>query len=199
MNTKIKFVALVTVLMALAHSAHAEGFIRPSLLYVSPTMSGASTATGFGLAVGGRFGPQAAHELSFEGSWVKWDESANYAGYAVSGSLKYAPCLLNYRYYFGQAASATRFYIGPSAGFACTTASVSAIGPNVNVAVSDSTSSAAYGASLGLVFKLAQKVDLDLGYRYLFVKGNQVTIAGTTVTLDDAKAHVLYAGVSFRF
>jgi hypothetical protein len=29
--------------------------------------------------------------------------------------------------------------------------------------------------------------------------GSDVTVSGTTVKLDDAKAHVLYAGVSFRF
>ncbi len=199
MNTKIKIVALATVLTALAGSAHAEGFIRPSLPFVSPTMSGASTATGFGLAAGGRFGPKAEHEFSLEGDWVKWDESASYAGYRVSGTLKYTPVLFNYRYYFGNPASPARFYVSPTAGFAATTAEVNAIGPEVNLSVGDTTWSAAWGAGAGVAIRLASKVDLDVGYRFLYVKGNDVTISGATVTLDDARAHILYAGVTFRF
>lgn len=199
MNTKTTIVALATLLTALAGTARAEGFLRPSLLFVSPTMSGASTATGFGLAAGGRFGAKAEHELSLEGDWVKWDESATYAGFHVSGSLKYQPLLLNYRYYFGTTESPARFYLSPTAGFACTTAEVNAIGTDVNLAVSDSTWSAAYGAGVGVAIRLAPKVDLDLGYRFLHVKGSSVTISGTTVTLDDANAHILYAGVGFRF
>ena len=199
MNTKIRLVAIATLLTALAGSARAEGFIRPSLLFVSPTMSGASTATGFGIAAGGRFGPKAAHELSLEGAWVSWDESATYAGYHVSGTLRYQPLLVTYRYYFGAPESPARFYVSPTAGFACTTAEVNAIGSDVNLSVSDSTWSAAYGAGVGVAIRLAPKVDLDLGYRYLHVKGSSVTISGATVTLDDANAHILYAGVSFRF
>ncbi len=199
MNTTTKIITLAAVLTALAGTARAEGFIRPSLLFVSPTMSGASTATGFGLAAGGRFGPKAAHEVSLEGAWVSWDESASYAGYHVSGTLKYQPLLITYRYYFGTAESPARLYLSPTGGFARTTAEVNAIGSDVNLSVGDSTWSAAYGAGAGVAIRLAPRIDLDLGYRYLHVKGSSVTVSGATVTLDDANAHILYAGVSFRF
>ncbi len=199
MNTKVKFVALATLFSALIAPVLAEGFVRPSLLFISPTMEGASTTTGVSCAVGGRLGAQLEHEWSVEGAFAKWDESANYAGYSVSGDLRYKVLLANYRYYFGNGDAPARFYVGPSAGFACTTAGVHAIGDNWNVAVSDSTWSATWAASAGVTIRLAPRVDLDVGYRYLFVKGNDVTVSGTTVTLDDAKAHILYAGVSFRF
>ncbi len=199
MNTTTKLVALATLFTALSGSANAEGFVRPSLLFVSPTMAGASTATGFGFAAGGRFGPRSEHEISLEGDWVKWDESASYAGYRVSGALKYTPILVNYRYYFGSAASPARFYLSPTSGFAGTTAEVSAIGPEVNLGIGDTTWSFAWGAGAGVAIRLAPKIDLDVGYRFLCVKGSDVTISGTTVTLDDARAHILYAGVSFRF
>lgn len=191
--------AIATLLITLGSSARAEGFVRPSLFYVWPTMSGASSAAGVGFAAGSRFGPQIEHELSFEGDWVKWDESASYSGQHVSGSLTSVPCLLNYRYYFGKAASTGRFYVGPSAGFARTTAAVSAIGSDTRVSASDSSWSAAFGASAGLVFRLAEKVELDVGYRYLVVRGSHVTLSDVTVSLDDARASILYAGISFKF
>jgi len=199
MNTKIKVVALATLIITLGASAKAEGFLRPSILFVSPGMAGASDATGESLAFGTRFGAQAEHELSIEGNWVQWDEKTSYAGFAVSGSLKYAPYLANYRYYFGQKDSPVRLYFGPSVGIAITKVSVTATGPGVNVAAGGSTTSAAYGGTAGLVIRLAEKVDLDVGYRYLYVKGSNVSVAGVTAQLDDAKANVLYAGVSFRF
>ena len=116
----MKYVALATLLSSLAVSAKADGFVRPSVLFVSPTMSGASTTTGVGCAVGARLGAQREHEVAFDGLFAKWDESTSYAGTSVKGDLRYSVLMASYRYYFGRDDSVARFYIGPAVGFAST-------------------------------------------------------------------------------
>ena len=203
MKTKIGSIALVALLganfAAAAESApkKTEYFIRPLVAYVKPTDG--DSATGFGFAAGGCFGAKKEHELSFDWNYAEWDESLTDSDVSVSGSIKYMPYLLGYRYYFGPEALKARFYAGASAGMTSVDVSVLAVGSGMTFSGSDTAWGSTLAGSVGVKVRLTEKADLDLGYRYQHTNGPTITLAGEGIELDDLKAHIFYLGVGFRF
>ena len=203
MKTKTKVIALVALLGANfaaatePASSKPEYFIRPLVAYVKPTDG--NSATGFGFAAGGSFGSQKEHEVSFELTHAKWDESMTDPTVSVSGSLKYMPYLLSYRYYFGPEALKARFYVGASAGFTSVDVSVQAVDSGATFSGSDTAWGSTLAGTIGVKVRLSEKADLDLGYRYQHTSGPTITLAGESIELDDLKVHVVYVGVGFRF
>ena len=57
-------------------------------------------------------------------------------------------------------------------------------------------------ATAGVTYKMSEKLDLDLNYRYMFIDGfnSEVEIEGhtSTVTVDDQHEHQLRAGLRFN-
>ncbi|MFA5262272.1 MAG: outer membrane beta-barrel protein [Opitutaceae bacterium] len=211
MNSNIK-IAAVAAFFAIGVSAYAQqGFFRPEVAYVLPaTKIGYSEAklkgaAGYGVAGGAVFGAQDEHEIGLSLSMFNTNasestaEPVNFAGTQYSSGsdsikVKAMPVLLNYRYYFGAKTDTTRFYVGPSIGFTHMKGTETLVGNRpggiIDILESGDTSNGFSGAlSLGVAVKLADKTDLDIGYRYFYSKAFD----------GNFKANNLYTGITFKF
>lgn len=190
---------LVVMLAGAAASASADTFIRPAAYYVSPTTDGYSSAGAGAVSIGFSRGENLQHEFSMEVAYVRWNSSTNVSGIAVSGSEHYMPYLANYRFLFGQKGDTLRAYIGPAIGVMNSRIDVSA--RSRFGSFSDSSSAWAFAAagSAGVVLKLSDKVNLDIGYKYLHAEAASYTIAGVNLEAGAARAHMLGAGIGIRF
>ena len=192
MKPNIKIAALATFL-AICVSAYAqEGFIRPELSYNTVKISGDNDslkdAFGYGIAGGAYFGAQSEHELGLSVGIINFDFKS-IADTDFKGSVKTVPLLVNYRYYIGTKADAVRFYLAPSAGYTFLKLEDSfSDGEEVwSDDISETDFTWAIGA--GVVFKVADKIDVDVGYRFLQVRANG----------GHANVNSLYVGGNFRF
>lgn len=199
MKTNLKTLAIATCLVIGTCVYAQQGFIRPELSYNFASLSG-SDATGFktknsvgyGVTGGGYFGAQNEHEIGLGIGIEDFSLSTNVAGVSVSGKAKTVPVLVDYRYCFGAMTDMARFYVGPYAGYTNIKYNLRVAAGNTVATGSSSGSSFTWGGGLGVLFKAADKVDADVGYRY---------IGGLKVSDSNIKAKVgsLYAGVNFRF
>lgn len=203
MNSVSRVVLAALGAATLATASSAEYFIRPLIAHVDPDQDGYSSATGFGLAGGRYFGPKLQHELSVDLTFTKWEDSANMGSMgSVSAEEAHMPVLVHYKYHFAlsDGPSPLRLYVGPGLGMTQTEldlrGTVTGLG---TFADSDSNWNFTWAASVGIIFKLSPKVDLDFGYRYLHVKGSDYNLLGGTFEAEDGKASVFYGGVGFRF
>ncbi len=210
MNTKIK-IAAVAAFFALGLSAYAQsGFIRPELSLVMPTTKAGQfeaklkSTVGYGIAAGVVFGAQDEQEIGVSLSLadVKGSISSstpfnflgtNYTTGSDSVKLKTMPVLLNYRYYFGAKADGTRFYVGPSVGYTKVKFTEVMVGTRPGyidtLTITDFENGFTWALSLGLAVKLADKTDLDVGYRF----------ASAKVGGGHYNAGALYTGITFKF
>lgn len=190
--------------MLTAQAAAADSFLRLLVSSDAPTDAGISSATGYGLVAGTRIGPKQEHEFSFECHHTAWNIFllAN-AMYPVAGRETNTPLLLNYRYQFGAHESRIRFYAGPALGFTRVHLNIAiayptfAPGPAIERNVTDW--SFTWSGSAGVLLRLADKADLDLGYRYLCVQDPNHIKGIANLPLDDRKINLFYAGIGFRF
>ena len=203
MKTKTGTIAIVALLGANFATAaepspqKTEYFIRPLAAYVSPTDG--DSATAFGFAAGGSFGSRKEHEVSFEWNSARWDKPVTDPDFSATASLKLMPYLLSYRYYFGNEALKARFYIGASAGMSSMDVSINAVTAGETFSGGDRAWGSTLVGTAGVKFRLTEKADLDIGYRYQQINGPTLTIEGESIELDDLKANILYLGVGFRF
>lgn len=202
MNPCLKKAALLIAVatMTLAnHGLAAEAFIRPTISYVEPATDGFKSATGYGVAGGLNFGSGGNHEVSIEWDYVKWDfHYAVLPGVDLALYEKFMPVMVNYRYYVAgtEELKNVRFYIGPSAGMTRSEfgGTLSGVG-----STSDSKWTFSWGGSVGFVVKLAKRVDLDIGYRYIKIQGGTYHFEGLPLRFADSHANVFYGGIGFRF
>ena len=210
MKTHIK-IAAVAACFAIGLSAYAQsGFIRPELSLVMPTTKAGQfeaklkSAVGYGIAAGAVFGAQDEQEIGVSLSLadVKGSISSstpfnflgtNYTTGSDSVKLKTMPVLLNYRYYFGAKADGTRFYVGPSIGYTNVKYTEVLVGTRPGfidmVTITNSQNGFTWAMFLGLAIKLADKTDLDVGYRF----------ASAKVENGHYNASALYTGITFKF
>ena len=200
MKTNLKTLAIVTCL-AVGTCAYAqEGFIRPELSYNFASLSGSDAvgfktkdAAGYGVTGGAYIGAQNEHEIGLAIGKVDFSLSANAAGVTVSGKAKTVPVLASYRYYFGAKADVARLYVGPYVGYTSIKYNVRAtFGTPAVFTDSSSGNSFTWGGGLGGMTKVTDKIDIDIGYRF---------IGGLKISDTNIKARVgsLYAGANFRF
>jgi opacity protein-like surface antigen len=203
MNTTQKVTVLLSVAAAMAlanHGLAAEAFIRPTIFYVEPATDGFKSATGYGVAGGVCFGSGENHEVSIEWDYVKWDFHLTVSPGVDLASWyeKFMPVMVNYRYYVAgtEELKNVRFYIGPSAGMTRSEfgGTLSGVG-----STSDSKWTFSWGGSVGFVVKLAKRVDLDIGYRYIKIQGGTYHFEGLPVRFEDSHANVFYGGIGIRF
>jgi opacity protein-like surface antigen len=199
MIPKIKILAAGLLLAALCSSASAESFFRPLFSFDSPVNTGFGSTGGYGFVTGARLGAAQEHELSFEWHYNRWNVSASYDRFSVSGGETNMPFLLNYRHHFGTSADQIRFYAGPALGLTSTKLSLNATAPGSLVSVDNTAWAFTASGSLGVLIKLTDKTDLDLGYRYLWTKGRDFSVGPTSVSVDDRQTHMVYTGLNFRF
>ena len=203
MNMKLRILAATALLATLGGTARAESFVRPILSYDSPTNAGFGSAMGYGVAFGTWFGAGKDHEVSFEWHYTDWNYSQPYSGYSVAGGEKNMPLLVNYRYQSGNAQSPVRFYIGPSLGFTRThlqvTANFPTFAPGPAIVVDETDWSFTWSGATGIIVKISDRADLDIGYRYLHFQGRNFGVGSSNVVVDDHKANIAYLGVNFRF
>jgi opacity protein-like surface antigen len=222
MNTTLKVTVLLSVVAAMAlanHGLAAEAFIRPLISYVDPAtdefvvvlqgigsfpLGNFKSKTSYGISSGVYFGSSGNHEVSIELGYVKWDfRPAVLPGVDLALYEKFMPVMANYRYHVAgtEELKNVRFYIGPSIGFSKTEIGGSLTTPGGSGSDSDSNWSLSWGGSAGFVVKLAKRVDLDIGYRYIKIRGDTYRggVTGITVVTEDSHANVFYGGIGFRF
>ena len=196
MKVTLKTLA-VAACLAISTCAYAqEGFIRPELSYNFAKLSangnswlGLKDAVGYGVAGGATFGAQNEHEVGLSIGFLDFTPTSSLPASSITGKIKSVPVMANYRYYFGAKTASLRFYLAPSIGYSSDKVDYTL---NVSGGSFHHTSSGTdftWGAGLGVLFKVADKVDVDVGYRYV------------AVDYTDAKAKIgaLFAGVNFRF
>lgn len=197
-------VALCLGIVAAVHPATADMFVRPSIMYVSYQNSGYSGETGFGLAAGANLGARAEHELGLEIATMDWSlDKIGYAGtpyfFRTIGSGRLVPCLANYRYRFDVKAGLVRLYLGASFGLANRRGDLTQYRSGVVAHASFSHWSTAYGGTAGLTVPLADKVELDLGYRYLYVASFEPGSGYNRIPTDDIRANLFQVALGWRF
>ena len=99
------------------------------------------------------------------------------------------PILANYRYYFGAKTNSIRFYLAPSLGFTSGRSDASIINGSTVTRISSSGNDSTWGAGLRVLSKVADKIDVDVGYRYMECKESNAKM----------KVNTLYASIDVRF
>ena len=204
MNMKINLNILAFVAcLATSTGAYAQvvGFIRPELSYNFPTISvphnpeiSLKDSFGYSLAGGVLLGAQNEHEIGLSVGILNFSMSAHsiQGVTTFSGMVKTIPIMANYRYYFGAKGDPVRFYLAPSLAYTRVQVDVTTYGPS-GIAWGRSTSTDfTWAAGLGMLIKVATRVDIDIGYRFQGELKESVT--GTEIRM-----HTVYTGVNIRF
>jgi len=192
------FVALA--LVAVSSLTAGNGFIRPTVGFVSPDAEGYDDSIYLGADIGSFLGKNQNHEVSGEIGFVAWEFDQREGAFRAEGEETYVPLLVNYRYYVGTPdVNKVRFFFGPSLGFTEATYEVKVTGPGMNLKGDASELLFTYAVNLGVEIKFTEKLSLNLGYRYLHIKGTDTELFGSRIDLDDSKAHVGFAGLTCRF
>ena len=201
MKTNLNILALVACLSTSAGAYAADGFIRPELSYNFPTISvphnpEISLKNAFGYSVDGGvlLGAQNEHELGLSVGSLNFSMSANsiQGVTTFSGKVKTIPIMANYRYYFGAKDAPVRFYLAPSLAYTRVQVDVTTTGPSGFAWGRSTSTDFTWDAGLGVLIKVAHRVDIDVGYRY---QGElRETVTGTEIRM-----HTVYTGVNFRF
>ena len=182
----------------MAHAA--ESYLRPIISNVSPSTEGYSNAVAGGLSAGFYWGPRGQHEINYEWGYTYWDSKGvlSNMGYAIRET--FMPHLINYRFNLRLSESNNySWYLGPSLGFTNNKVTIEATSGSQRVSFSQADWSFTFGGTTGINLRLTDRIDLDLGYRYLSVKGAKYTVSGVTFESQNAHANIVYAGIGFRF
>jgi opacity protein-like surface antigen len=200
-KTNLNILALVACL-SISAVAHAEEvFIRPEISYNFPSISvpnnpeiSLKSAFGYSVAGGVLLGTQNEHEIGLSVGMLNFKMSVPVIRGVTGfyGKVKTLPLMVNYRYYFGAQADRVRFYLAPSLAYTNVQVDVTTTGPSGFAQGSSSSTDFTWVAGLGVLIKVADRVGIDIGYRY---QGE----LKETVTGVEIRMHTLYTGVSVRF
>jgi opacity protein-like surface antigen len=201
MNANLKTLAIAACL-AIGTSSYAQDvFIRPELSFNFASLSGSDSngfkvqdALGYGVAGGTRFGVQEESEFGLSVSTLKFTVASSISGPGVSasGNLKVVPIMANYRYYFGAKSDIARPYFAPSVGWTNIKTNTSVVSGLTTTVSNSSGNCFTWAAGAGVLFKLDDKLDLDLGYRYI----GALKVRTTNIKLTVGS---LYLGMNIRF
>jgi len=199
MNANLKTLAIAACL-AIGTSSYAQGvFIRPELSFNFVALSGSDSngfkvqdALGYGVAGGTRFGAQEESEFGLSVAALKFTLASSITGASASGNVKVMPIMANYRYYFGTKSDVARPYFAPSAGWTNIKTNSSVVSGITTSSSSSSGNCFTWAAGVGLLVKLDDRLDMDLGYRY--IGGLKVRTTNVKMTVGS-----IYAGLNFRF
>jgi len=174
MNYK-SLVTTALVLGFLTQGRAVDTFIGPIVIQVDPHIAGASSnATGWGFVTGVYWRTdqdELEKEVSFECWRAKWSGSAARGVRSDAFSDTLMPLMLNLR------ANAVvdsdykwlRVYLGPSIGLSRANGKDHITGGGMNQHFDDSIWKMVWGGTTGLIFRVNQRVDINLGYRFLVV------------------------------
>jgi len=199
MNRKTVTVGLAALAFALPSIQAANpAFIRPTVAYVAPEADGYDDAGYIGVAAGVVTAPNSQHEFSGEIGFTGWEFDERVGPSRVEATETYAPILANYRYYAQPANAKVRFFFGPSIGFTHAIYEIEVSGP---VFRKDDSSEILFtvAGNAGVDIRFNDKLSLNLGYRYLYIDSGETELFGSTIDLDESKAHVIFAGLNIRF
>ena len=138
----------------------ADIFIRPAVLYVSPTNSNLSSKTGYSIAAGTSLGATAQHEVSAEVAQVDWElkRGTSIPGIGTTGDGKNRLMLANYRYYFSPSETGFRLYAGVFAGATHRSGDIVFMGSGAVYGGSVSETNVAFGGTAGMSLRLSSSV-----------------------------------------
>jgi opacity protein-like surface antigen len=205
-NKKLRLAALMALLMnASVFADSGQLFVRPVAAYVHPTNDQFNTTAAVGLDVGTIRGSRQQNEFSLDSLFMSMGGTSTSGPDITSGKLKSMSLLGGYRYHFGEANAKVRFYLGASAGVDYLQASAR-IGsppdpsvPYINLARSEKAWKPAVSGCAGLKVKMAERVDFDIGFRYLWVSSaKDISVGGYTADLHNSKAYLVYAGLDIK-
>ena len=202
MNRKTLLSGLVALALVAVSSLQAagNGFVRPTIAFVSPDAEGYDDALYAGADVGAFLGKNRNHEISGEIGGVAWEYKENFGALRGEGEETYVPFLANYRYYVGTPdVNKVRFYFGPSLGFTSATYEAKVWGPGFYRADEASEVLFTFAANVGVEVKINERLSLNIGYRYLHIDGTETELFGSNIDLDDSKAHIGSVGLTVRF
>lgn len=133
----------------------------------------------------------ASHQVELELGYTKDSETFAGAGGPVTAALKLMPLTVNYRAVF-PGTGKLGYYLGGGIGVCQSRISVSGSGVP---SISDSDSSLALQAFVGVNYKVSTNTTLNLGAKYLWF--GEATLLGINDDVGDDLA--IMAGVSFKF
>jgi opacity protein-like surface antigen len=200
-KTNLKILTIFTCLATGAGAYAQVGFIRPELSYNLPTISVPHNpeirlrdAFGYSVNGGVLLGTQNENEIGLSVGILNFPMFAHHIQgvTAFSGKVKTIPIMANYRYYFGTKADPVRFYLAPSLAYTRVQIDATTNGPSGFAWGRSTSTDFTWAGGLGVLIKVAARVDLDVGYRYQGELKEAVT--GTEIRM-----HTVYAGVNVRF
>lgn len=216
----------VLILAAIAGASLAAGaaepFLRIAGTYNHFHNGGFTDRSGFELAAGTGLGDRGQHELALSFGSVAWDFQhfipgdviiqvvGAYNAEEADGHLR--PLLAGYRYQFGAPESRLRWYVGAVAGLAQVEGDwyryVRGSRPLAQTAGFDEWRPA-FGGGVGVTFAMGPRASLELGYRYLAVRGfdtdlrlppNVSAVPGPVkLPVPELRTSSLVLGFSYRF
>jgi opacity protein-like surface antigen len=212
MKTSIRFSLLTLCISAACATAHARHYVvRASAMHLSYTDDNFTSEEGFSVAAGLTLDTNRSHELAVEIGRTDWSFSAplyvfNNTQFKTTGEGEATIAHASYRYHFLSSTARLRPYIGASLGAAKLSGDIERklSGVWYSGTIDDWTFSGA--ASAGVAIRINDHLSAELGYRYLQIDGTDIqtthhfsNIPGAVIAIEDLKAHVLTAGIAFRF
>jgi opacity protein-like surface antigen len=197
-------------------------FVRPTVWNVTYSDSSfgshvsSHSEQGQSICAGIALGNEQAHELSLEWASVRWrfETSGGLIEYVspgvpaigTAGRGLLLPVLANYRYYVGDVARNLTVFGGISVGMSDVSGNEYHVGSGVRYAYKGKDWAPTYGLAAGISWRVAPHVAIDVGYRYLRVKGTDwapidIPLWQTRGTLHrpDTVAHVFTGGLTLTF
>jgi opacity protein-like surface antigen len=203
----MNYKSLVTIALfsgILTQGRAVDAFISPIVTQMDPHVAGASNATGLGFCTGvyWRTGQDDLEkEISFEywkAKWTGWDAKGVRQD-SFSDTLE--PLMLNLRANIAPISDYKwlRVYIGPSVGMARANGRDHITGGGMNQYFDDSVWNMVWGGTAGFIFRLSQRVDINIGYRLLVLPKTTYDYQGQGYGFGRRALNVVSLGVGMRF
>ena len=200
-----KFLLPIALLSGLLTEGRAvEYFVRPIVDSVNPHVMAGATATGWGLCTGiyWQSGPgDFEKEISLEFERARWSGTDSMGIVQASEGETIIPVLVNFRANFvpDKRLDFVHIYFGPCVGaMKATATSIVTVGGQTTYA-SSSDFDFAWGATAGLLIRITQKLDIDVGYRLLGTSDTKFQFNGEGFRTGKYTIDGWYAGIGWRF
>lgn len=205
MHSRALFVIGAFIAPLLSIPAVADGYLRASVIQVTPEEDGSDDAIGAMIALGTMI-PAATgtnfHQFELELGTAKWDDSESFVDggvtYSLTADVKVLPALLTYRFQW-QLNDRLNLAIGPSAGATNAKLSASATDGITTIRGSDTDWVLSYGAGAHFNIQLSSATTLTLGYRYLVTDEAKFEYQGVEIPSGDLDAHLFEVGFRFNW